>query len=109
MRLVDGEPAAGPWRVGRVSTVMASIRMAVGVTTARPAVVAVDGRSGSGKTTLTLRLTSTTPGASSVHTDDVAWCHAFFDWVDLMRGGILGPLHRGEPVLPPACMGRTSS
>jgi hypothetical protein len=39
-----------------------------------------------------------------VHTDDIAWNHACFDWGDLMVENILRPLHRGEGVefRPPA-------
>jgi hypothetical protein len=33
-----------------------------------------------------------------VHTDDVAWSHSFFDWTDILIGGVLEPVHRGEPV-----------
>ena len=32
-----------------------------------------------------------------VHTDDVAWNHACFDWGTLLVENILQPLHRGEP------------
>jgi uridine kinase len=70
----------------------------------RPHILAVDGRSGGGKTTAANRLAAVVPGATVLHTDDVAWYHAFFDWADLMRDGILAPLRRGEPVAyrPPA-------
>ena len=64
----------------------------------RPRVVAIDGRSGAGKTTLARRLAATVPRAAIVHTDDVAWFHARFDWVALMREGVLEPVHRGEAV-----------
>ncbi|WP_433554644.1 hypothetical protein ACQP08_13215 [Micromonospora zamorensis] len=33
-----------------------------------------------------------------VHTDDVAWNHACFDWGTILVANILQPLHRGEPV-----------
>ena len=65
---------------------------------ARPAVVAVDGRSGSGKTTLATVLERFLQGAVTVHTDDVAWHHSFFDWSDLLVHGVLQPLRRGQPV-----------
>jgi hypothetical protein len=70
----------------------------------RPRVVAVDGRSGGGKTTVAERLAAAVPGATVLHTDDVAWYHAFFDWADLMREGILAPLRAGRDVAyrPPA-------
>ena len=38
------------------------------------------------------------PGAAVVHTDDVAWYHAMFDWSALMSEGVLAPLRRGEAV-----------
>ena len=39
-----------------------------------------------------------------MHTDDIAWNHAFFDWGGVMAENILRPLHRGEAVefRPPA-------
>jgi hypothetical protein len=64
----------------------------------RARVVAIDGRSGAGKTTLARQLAATQPRAAVVHTDDIAWFHARFDWVELMREGVLEPVHRGEPV-----------
>ncbi|TWF79652.1 uridine kinase [Pseudonocardia hierapolitana] len=95
-RLYAGEPAAGPWRAVPAREVLALL--------GRPRVLAVDGRSGGGKTTVAQRLAATVPGATVLHTDDVAWYHAFFDWADLMRDGILAPLARGGPVAyrPPA-------
>ena len=60
--------------------------------------VAIDGRSGAGKTTLARRLAATVARAAIVHTDDIAWFHARFDWVALMRAGVLEPVHRGEAV-----------
>jgi len=64
----------------------------------RPRVVAVDGRSGAGKTTLARRLAATVARSAIVHTDDIAWFHARFDWVALMREGVLEPVRRGEAV-----------
>ncbi len=61
-------------------------------------VIAVDGRSGAGKTTLARALAATRPGSAVVHTDDVAWFLARFDWVAEMRAGVLEPVLRGEPV-----------
>jgi hypothetical protein len=39
-----------------------------------------------------------------VHTDDVAWSQAMFDGAHLLIGGVLNPVHRGEPASfrPPA-------
>ena len=75
-----------------------------GSTTGRPAVLAVDGRSSSGKTTLSRRLAAAVPGAAVVHTDDVAWWHAAFDWADLLAAGVLEPVRAGRAVAyrPPA-------
>ena len=70
----------------------------------RPLLVAVDGRGGAGKSTLVERLRRMVPASGVVHTDDIAWNHACFDWGDLMVESILRPLHRGEGVefRPPA-------
>jgi hypothetical protein len=40
----------------------------------------------------------TVPRSCTVHTDDVAWNHAFFDWTDVIIENVLRPLHRGEAV-----------
>lgn len=74
------------------------VRRHVGTPAGRPPVLAVDGRSAGGKTTLAGRLAAATPGAAVVHTDDVAWWHAVFDWVDLLVDGVLAPVRRGEAV-----------
>ncbi|CAM3652021.1 hypothetical protein DEFR109230_07000 [Deinococcus frigens] len=43
-------------------------------------------------------------GSVVVHTDDFAWHHAFFDWAELLREGVLKPAHAGQAVhfRPPA-------
>ncbi|MEU7971296.1 hypothetical protein AB0B48_04575 [Micromonospora sp. NPDC049089] len=64
----------------------------------RPRVIAIDGRGGAGKTTLAGRLRQAEPNSATVHTDDVAWNHAYFDWGAVLTENILRPLHRGEPV-----------
>ena len=74
------------------------VRRHVGVPAGRPPVLAVDGRSSGGKTTLAGRLAAAVPGAVVVHTDDVAWWHAAFDWVDLLVDGVLAPVRRGVAV-----------
>jgi hypothetical protein len=104
MRLGEGEPAAGPWRVAPLGELRARVLAATAAARKRPPIVAVDGRSSSGKTSLARRLTEAVPGAHTVHTDDIAWRHAAFDWAHLLAGGVLVPLHRGESVAfrPPA-------
>ncbi len=104
MRLGEGEPAAGPWRVEPIAAFAARLLAAAGVHDGRPAVVAVDGRSSSGKTSLAARLAVTVPGAAVVHTDDVAWWQSVLDWDDLLAEGVLAPARRGEAVAyrPPA-------
>lgn len=107
MSLGPGEPPAGPWRVEPIEWVtdtFAAAHMSVEGGRDRPFVVAVDGRSAAGKSTLATALSRHVPGSVVVHTDDVAWHHGFFDWTDLMRTGVLEPLHRGVEVSyrPPA-------
>lgn len=64
----------------------------------------MDGRSGSGKTTLAERIGGVVAASTVVHTDDIAWSQAMFDWADLLVGGVLEPVRGGEPVSyqPPA-------
>lgn len=96
-----GEPAAGPWRVEPIAVVtdtFAAAHMGVEDGPDRPFVVAVDGRSGSGTTALAETLSAHVPHSVVVHTEDFAWHHAFFGWADVMREGVLEPLHRGEAV-----------
>jgi hypothetical protein len=104
MELGPGEPAAGPWRVERLDAFARSLADAGSGRTARPVVVAVDGRGGGGKTTLAERLCRLLPAAAVVHTDDVAWWHSRFGWDDLMVAGVLEPLLAGRGVRyrPPA-------
>ena len=61
----------------------------------RPRLIAIDGRGGAGKSTLVERLRLIVPASEVVHTDDIAWNHAFFDWGGVMAANILRPLHRG--------------
>jgi hypothetical protein len=91
----DGEPRFGPWRVRRIDEVMRGV---LGTRPGPPLLLAVDGRSGSGKTTVARRIVDRAPGAAIVHTDDVAWYHAMFDWAELISDGVLAPLRRGEAV-----------
>ena len=95
--LIDGEPWCGPWRSVALADFAGGLPRVPH--DGRPAVVAVDGRSASGKTTLAARLVEAVPHAHLVHTDDIAWWHSFFDWVELMRYRVLQPLHRGSAVI----------
>src|SRR5260370_28325422 len=100
----EDEPAAGPWRVAKLSELVSVLLNAKGQLVGRPRIVAVDGRSASGKTTLAERLRTAVPDAGVVHTDDIAWWHSRFGWHDLIIEGVLEPLHRGQLVhyQPPA-------
>ncbi|WP_433119197.1 uridine kinase family protein [Micromonospora sp. CA-246542] len=64
----------------------------------RPLVIAIDGRGGAGKTTLAELLRRLVPNSAIVHTDHVAWNHAYFDWGAVLAENVLQPLHRGEVV-----------
>lgn len=104
MILGEGEPAAGPWRVVPLTGLVRMLGAGQRAHAGRPSVLAVDGRSGSGKTTLAGRIRDVVPASAVVHTDDIAWSQAMFDWAGLLIGGILEPVHRDEPVSfrPPA-------
>jgi hypothetical protein len=104
MVLGEGEPAAGPWRVERLTQFAGFLVNAVGASMGRPPIVALDGRSSSGKTTLAHHLEQLIAGAVTVHTDDIAWWHSFFGWADLLASGVLEPIRRGQAVAfrPPA-------
>lgn len=108
MTLGEGEPEAGPWRVVPIAGLVGMLRPHVNASAERPWVLAVDGRSGSGKTTLAERIRGEVPGSTVVHTDDVAWSQAMFDWAGLLVDGVLEPVRRGEPVSfrPPAWRAR---
>lgn len=105
MRLHPGEPEAAGWRVERLSEV---VRRLLGTAGGRPRLIAIDGRGGAGKSTLAERLRTLVPASAVVHTDDVAWHHAYFDWADLLVENVLRPLRRGEAVefRPPAWVER---
>jgi hypothetical protein len=91
MRLHSGETEAADWRV-------MALRDAAPRVTGRPQVIAIDGRGGAGKSTLADRLRAAVPGSAVVHTDDVAWNHACFDWGAVLVEHILRPVHRGAAV-----------
>ena len=69
----------------------------------RPLIVAIDGRSASGKTTFARRFAEAIPKTAVVHTDDLAWFHSRFSWVDLALQ-VLEAAHAPEPLSfrPPA-------
>lgn len=74
------------------------VQDAVGEPAGRPPVLAVDGRSASGKSTFAGRLAELWPGATVVHTDDIAWRQAVLDWTALLREGVLEPVRAGRAV-----------
>ncbi|MEV6244248.1 hypothetical protein [Lentzea sp. NPDC051838] len=96
MRLRPGEPEASGWRVERLSEVVRRLREPAPA--GRPVLVAIDGRGGAGKSSLAERLRAVVAASAVVHTDDVAWNHAYFDWSGLLIENIVKPLHRGEAV-----------
>jgi hypothetical protein len=98
MRLHQGETEATGWEVVTFGAVVRRLHAAAPALSGRPRVFAIDGRGGAGKTTLAERLRRSVPGSAVVHTDDVAWHHACFDWDDLLLEKILQPLHRGTSV-----------
>lgn len=98
MRLHPGEVEAGGWRVAGLPEVVRLLRDAATAPPGRPQVVAVDGRGGAGTSTLVDRLRELVPRSAVVHTDDVAWHHAAFDWGGPLVEHVLRPVHRGRPV-----------
>jgi hypothetical protein len=98
MRLHPGEVEAAGWRVMTVPDVVGALQEASPGVSGRPRVVAVDGWGGAGKTMLAERLREAVPGSAVVHTDDVAWNHAYFDWGALLADHVLETLHRGAAV-----------
>jgi uridine kinase len=99
MRLHEGEAEATGWRVEKLADVVRRLRAP-----RPPALVAIDGRGGAGKSALAERLRKSVPRSEIVHTDDIAWNQAYFDWADLLAANVLRPLRRGEAVefRPPA-------
>jgi hypothetical protein len=98
MLLHPGETEAVGWRVVTVLDAVRQLRAASPEVSGRPRVIAIDGRGGAGKTTLAERLCEVVPDAAIVHTDDVAWNHAYFDWGSVLAENILRPLHQGAAV-----------
>jgi len=104
MRLHPGEVEAGNWRVEKLSDVLQRLLDASPGAAGRPRVIAIDGRGGAGKSALVERLRAIVPASVVIHTDDIAWNYAFFDWGGVMAENILQHIHRGEAVefRPPA-------
>lgn len=98
MTLEPGEPHAGPWSVVSLAEVIERLHATSTAPTNRPRIVAIDGRSGAGKSTLVRQLRAQLRDSAVVHTDDIAWHHAFFDWADLLAENVLEPLHSGQAV-----------
>ncbi|SDT64037.1 uridine kinase family protein [Actinoplanes derwentensis] len=98
MRLHHGEPEAVGWQASTVLDVVQRMRDASPGVSGRPRVVAIDGRGGAGKTTLAERLRRVAGVSAVVHTDDVAWHLACFDWGRVLAENVLRPLHRGQAV-----------
>jgi hypothetical protein len=98
MRLHPGETEAAGWRVVTLVDAVRQLRDAAPDVTGRPRVIAIDGRGGAGKTTLAARLSTVVPNSAIVHTDDIAWNHAYFDWGAVLVEHILRPVHRGAAV-----------
>ncbi|WP_234048298.1 uridine kinase family protein [Streptomyces liliifuscus] len=98
MRLHPGETEATGRRTVTVLDAVRQLRAASPGVTGRPRVIAIDGRGGAGKTTLAERLCGVAPDSAVVHTDDIAWNHACFDWGAVLVENVLRPLHRGESV-----------
>lgn len=106
MRLLPEEPDLGTWQAVPVSAVVDAVRSSR--VHGRETLVAVDGRSASGKSTVADVLAAHPRDADEqavvVHTDDVAWHQARFDWVDLLTDHVLTPSPAGHAVhwRPPA-------
>ncbi|GAB2585537.1 hypothetical protein Aab01nite_52760 [Paractinoplanes abujensis] len=98
MRLHPGEIEATGRRATTLDEVVRRLFDASPGVSARPRIIAIDGRGGAGKTTLAERLRTAVPGSAIVHTDDVAWNLAYFDWGATLAEHVLAPLHRGRAV-----------
>jgi hypothetical protein len=100
LQLAPEEPEAGPWRTEPLTVLVQAVtqRVAGGIVSGRPVIVAIDGRSNNGKTLLAARIGEAVPGSAVIHTDDIAWAHSRFGWDDLLIDGILVPVHRGGAV-----------
>lgn len=105
--LPAGEPSLERWRAVDRDEFVRSVQQAAPRPSARPLIVAVDGRGAAGKSTLAAWLQEAVPASAIVRTDDLAWCEPYFAWGDLLLQ-LLESLHRGEAVhvRPPAWQAR---
>jgi hypothetical protein len=101
--LLPEEPSVGDWEARSIGDLVAEL-LAGEPPESRPWLIAIDGRSSAGKTTLSAEMVEVAGPGVVVHTDDVAWHQARFDWADLLVEGVLRPVHRAEAVAfaPPA-------
>jgi hypothetical protein len=108
MLLHPGEGEARGWQVAKLDDVVGRLFEASPAVHGRPRVIAIDGRGGAGKSMLAERLRGHVPGSAVVHTDDIAWNHAMFDWGSALADNVLRPLHRGAEIKfrPPAWIER---
>lgn len=100
MRLYEGEVLATDWRKVKIRELAEAIRLRK---TAKPLVIAVDGRSAGGKTTLAKKLAAELE-AALLSTDDFAWWHSYFDWPEMLIENAIKPLVAGDSIdfKPPA-------
>jgi hypothetical protein len=97
-RLGLNEPRINFWSVQSIDSIVSSFLEQRPADSTRPVILAIDGRGGSGKSTLAARISERVPSSAVVHTDDIAWHLAFFDWADHLVEGVLRPVHAGEAV-----------
>jgi hypothetical protein len=108
LELPPGEPECGPWRPTDPAELLDLVH-ATPPPPIGPRIVAIDGRGGSGKTVLARTLAERHgPAAAVVHTDDIAWHQAFFDWDGLLAEHVLAGVRAGREVRyrPPAWQAR---
>ncbi len=124
MRLPPEEPNFGPWKLESVREFVQRLTGSSSASaSARPRVVAIDGRSASGKTTLATTISRAVPSSVVVHIDDIPssgnWLsrdtyppphiesdtqRSFYDWTERLLENVLMPTRTGQAVQyrPPA-------